>query len=104
MMRFHVRDYGMAAAADVDILARAAGEDRMVISADSECATLLALRAERHPSLIPVKMTAHRRPVEQENILLRNLPALERSLGAGCVVVVEDGRIRVRLLPIGGEE
>jgi predicted nuclease of predicted toxin-antitoxin system len=100
----HVRDYGMAAAADVDILMRAAAEHRVVISADSDFATLLALRAERCPSLILVKMTMHRRPADQADMLLRNLPPLERSLEDGCVAVIENARVRVRQLPIGGEE
>jgi predicted nuclease of predicted toxin-antitoxin system len=100
----HVRDYGMAAAADVDILARAAAEDRIVISADSDFAALLALRAERCPSLILVKMTTHRRPAEQAEMLLRNLPQLEKSLEDGCVAVIENARVRVRRLPIGGKE
>jgi predicted nuclease of predicted toxin-antitoxin system len=100
----HVRDYGMAAAADVDILMRAADEDRVVISADSDFAALLALRAERHPSLLLVKMTANRRPADQADMLLRNLPPLERSLEDGCVAVIENARVRVRRLPIGGDQ
>jgi predicted nuclease of predicted toxin-antitoxin system len=45
-----VRDYGMQAATDGDILARAAGESRIVVSADADFGTLLAVREEAHAS------------------------------------------------------
>lgn len=36
--------------------------------------------------------------------LLANLPNLQKDLEEGCIVVLEDMRIRARPLPIGGEE
>jgi hypothetical protein len=35
-------------------------------------------------------------------LLLANLPAIEAPLEDGCVVVIEDARLRVRRLPVGG--
>jgi hypothetical protein len=37
-------------------------------------------------------------------LLLANLPQLEAPLRTGSIVVFDRGRVRIRRLPIGGEE
>lgn len=98
----HVRDYDMRAAADADIFERAARERRVIIAADTDFGTLLALRQEKDPSVVLVRRGFPRRPVDQVEVLLVNLPAVEQDLLVGSVVVFEGTRVRVRRLPISG--
>jgi len=45
----HVRDFGLQAAADAEIFARALEEDRIIVSADTDFGTLLALWHSNQP-------------------------------------------------------
>jgi predicted nuclease of predicted toxin-antitoxin system len=98
----HVRDYALAAAEDDAILARAADEERILISADTDFGLLLALSRAARPSVILLRGSSQRRPEVQVALLLANLPAVQTELESGAIVVVEDDRVRIRLLPIGG--
>ena len=95
----HVRDIGMAAASDPEILEIASEQDRIIISADTDFGTLLALREASKPSFVLFRQT-DKRPHSQLQLLLTHLPKLKDDLLAGCIVVFEDQRIRLRTLPI----
>lgn len=95
----HVRDQNLGAASDKTILDFAATDGRVVVSADTDFGTLLALRQMRTPSVILLRRASQRRPEQQAALLLGNLEAVAEALGQGAIVVIEEDRIRIRALP-----
>ena len=96
----HVLDYGMHAATDEAIFERAALESRVVVSADTDFGTLLALREATSPSVILVRGASLRRADDQVALILVALPSTEAALRRGAIVILERHRLRLRDLPI----
>jgi len=90
----------MQSASDLEIFALAAGEERTLISADTDFGTILALREESRPSVILLRR-GPKKPSAQLELLLANLPTIEEFVLRCSIIVIEERRIRIRLLPIG---
>lgn len=91
----------MQAATDEEIFDLAAREDRIIVSADTDFGTILALRRSAEPSVIIFRRSSGRRPSEQAMLLLEQLQHVADALERGSVVVIEEDRLRIRALPIG---
>lgn len=96
----HVGTLDMHAASDEEIFDLAAREQRVVVSADTDFGTLLAIRKQPSPSVILFRHGSQHRPAEQVALLEANLPQLADALESGSIVVIQPDRIRVRALPL----
>jgi len=85
---------------DAVILEFAGIENRVVVSADSDFAMLLALSRRSKPSFILFREADCIRAQEYVSRILECLPLFENDLDAGCVITFRRGRIRVHSFPI----
>lgn len=96
----HVLDRGLGGAPDLDVSELAIAEDRTIVSADSDFASMLALSQGTAPSLVLLRSGDQLKPVEQAALLVTNLAGLEPDLVRGAVVSFGTSRVRVRNLPL----
>jgi predicted nuclease of predicted toxin-antitoxin system len=96
----HVRDHGMQAATDEQVLDLARQEGRTLISADTDFGTLLARTGAAAPSIMLIRRSTARRPEQLAALLVANIDQVTEELIAGAIVVVTDVDLRVRRLPI----
>ena len=82
------------------IFDKAAAEDRILVSADTDFGALLAARAVKKPSVIQFRGPGSRKPDALARAILSNLPQLTDPLARGSIVTFEPSRVRVRALPI----
>lgn len=96
----HVGEVDLVTATDSEISEFARRTDMVVVSADSDFATLLALSNGVAPSLVLLRSSDRLTPQEQAALLQANLPALQSALDSGAVATIAGGRVRVRRLPM----
>lgn len=95
----HVTDLGLGGATDDEVLARAGADARIVVTADTDFGTLLALTGAPGPSVILLRRPG-RRATDRARTVLAVLALVDEQLGHGAVVTVEHTQLRVRELPI----
>lgn len=86
-------------ALDEEILELARQENRTVVTQDLDFSALLALGGHTRPSLITLRLT-DTDPEFVTSRLLEVLPQVEEKLTDGCVVIIQDVSVRIRMLPI----
>lgn len=96
----HVRAHDMASADDPSVLAFAVATGRVLVSADGDFGTLLAMTHATAPSFVLVRRVVGRRVSELAAVIIHNLPVVEDDLEAGAVVVLGDISLGIRRLPI----
>ncbi|MFM8703664.1 MAG: DUF5615 family PIN-like protein [Planctomycetia bacterium] len=77
----HVRDLGLAAADDETIFDHADRDRRVIVSADTDFGTILAMRNTARPSVILFRGATPRNPIGQVNLLLANLAEMPNPEG-----------------------
>lgn len=97
----HARDVGLARASDATILERARGEDRVVLTVDLDFGQLLAASPQATPSVVIFRLR-NQTPASITPRLLKIIADRSADLESGAIVLVEEKRYRVRLLPVKG--
>ncbi len=94
------RSRGLQRAPDEELLAIAAAESRVIVSADTDFGELLAKSHANTPSFVLLRKTDGLSAEEVANLLAVNLPAFEDELNAGAILVITDTTVRIRALPV----
>ena len=95
----HVRDIGMARTEDIQIVEEAKLSHETILTHDLDYGTLLAFSGETKPSVVIFRL----RYVQPHSIFARMMHVwskIELPLIEGTIVVLEDGTLRLRKLPI----
>lgn len=95
----HIRDLRLQRATDTVVIDRARAESRVVLTFDLDFGELLALGILATPSVVLLRLTDER-PESVNAHLEAVLRERAAELESGALIVVEDGRYRVRRLPI----
>ena len=98
----HWSSVGQATARDTEIMAWARANQHIVFTHDLDFGTILALSHEAGPCVLQVR-AENIMPERVEGLVIATLTQHEADLIAGALIVIDQSRSRVRLLPIGGE-
>jgi predicted nuclease of predicted toxin-antitoxin system len=94
----HVAFVGLAGHPDVDVMALAQAENRVLVSADTDFGELLVNSGDALPSVILLRR--NHAASNQAATIITALPDIEEQLLQGAFVVITADRVRIRALPI----
>lgn len=95
----HVRDMNMHRAPDPEILEKAKNDTGIVLTCDLDFGEMLSASGEDCPSVIIFRLEDET-PEHVNRRLKQVLPESTEALIKGAIIVVEEGRHRIRRLPI----
>jgi predicted nuclease of predicted toxin-antitoxin system len=96
----HTSSLGLEVADDEAVLARARDDDRVLISADSDFGMILAPTRAQRPSVLYIRRSQGRRVEQVVQLIADSLEIVEEALHDGSLVVLGDGSVRIRQLPV----
>jgi len=99
----HLRELGFQRLPDAEIFALAAAERRVVLTFDLDFGEIAARCVGPWASVVLFRLFDTTSPHVSERLDIA-LAAASEPLDRGAVVVVEEGRVRVRKLPIRGSD
>jgi len=99
----HLREEGLERSSDAAILEKARTENRVLLTHDLDFGELIAASGAMLPSVIIFRLR-NMRPTNVNHHIQAIIVQHNATLDQGAIVSVIEGRIRVRLLPISGEE
>jgi predicted nuclease of predicted toxin-antitoxin system len=95
----HVVEIGYTSASDFKISAFAAQSGEIILTHDTDFGTILALSGDNKPSVILFRLQAANN-LTYINLLEKHLSEFADNLLEGALVVIDEEKIRVRMLPI----
>ena len=94
----HLREQGLQRLPDPEVFRKAVTEQRVLLTFDLDFGEILAQSTGKTVSVILFRLQ-NTRTLTVWRRLQDTLAAASADLASGAVVVVEDGRIRVRIVP-----
>jgi predicted nuclease of predicted toxin-antitoxin system len=95
----HLREQDLQRLPDPEILMKAKQESRVILTFDLDFSDLLAISRESLPSTVIFRLQKTVPHFVAER-LLEALPFYIKALNEGAILMIEDGRCRLRRLPI----
>ena len=97
----HLHELGLDRMSDAEVVQKARREGYSVLTHDLDFAELVALSGAELPSVVIFRLR-NMRPNNVNRYLEVLVTEHETALNQGAIFSVSEGRIRVRMLPIGG--